>query len=63
LGLEFHSNRIEVNIAGNLLKIVVRIHQERFVTPLIKMAPPTMLPVVIRSIGNIEMAHEFLEVP
>jgi hypothetical protein len=52
-----------VNIAGNLPKIVIRIHQERFVTPLIKMAPPAMLPVVIGSIGNIEMAHEFLEVP
>jgi hypothetical protein len=27
------------------------------------MAPPAMPPVVIGSIGDIEMAHEFLEVP
>jgi hypothetical protein len=58
----FHSDGIEVNITGNLLKIIIRIHQERFITPLVKMAPPAMLPVVIGSIGYVEMAHEFLEV-
>jgi hypothetical protein len=51
-----------VNITGNLLKIVIRIHQKRFVAPLIKVTPLAMLPVVIGGIGNIEMAHEFLEV-
>jgi len=51
-----------MNIAGYLLKIVVRIHQKRFVTPLVKMAPPAVLPVVVGSIADIEMAHEFLEV-
>jgi hypothetical protein len=52
-----------VNITANLLKIAIRIHQERFVTPLIKMAPSAMPPVVIGSIGDIEMTHEFLKVP
>jgi hypothetical protein len=52
-----------VNITAHLLKIVIRIHQERFVTSLVEMASPAMLPVVIGSIGDIEMAHEFLEVP
>jgi hypothetical protein len=62
LELKFHPNGIEVYITGYLLKIVLRIHQERFVTPLVKMAPQAMFPVVIGSIGDIEMTHEFLEV-
>jgi len=46
-------------ITGNLLKIVIRIHQERFVTPLVKMASAVMLPVEMGGVGNIEVAHEF----
>jgi hypothetical protein len=51
-----------VNIPGDFLKILIRIDQKRFVTPLVKMACPAMDPVVIRSIGDIEMSHEFLKV-
>jgi hypothetical protein len=52
-----------VDIPGNFLKIFIRIHQKRLVTPLVKMACPVMLPVIIGSIGNIEMPHEFLKIP
>jgi hypothetical protein len=36
-----------VNIPGNLLEILIHIHQIRLVTPLVKMASPVMLPIII----------------
>jgi hypothetical protein len=51
-----------VNIPGYFLEILIGIHQKRFIAPLVKMAPPAMLPVIIRGIRNIEMTHEFLKV-
>jgi hypothetical protein len=51
-----------VNIPGYLLEILIRIHQKRLITPLVKMTSPVMLPVIIGSIRNIEMPHEFLKV-
>jgi hypothetical protein len=51
-----------MDITGNLLKIIIRIHQKGFVTPLVKMSSPFVLPVIMGSVGNIKMPHEFLEV-
>jgi hypothetical protein len=51
-----------MDITGNLLEIIIRIHQEGFVTPLVKMPSPIVLPVIIRSVGDIKMSHEFLKV-
>jgi hypothetical protein len=61
--LKLHPDWIKVNIPGYLLQIAICIHQERFVTPLVKMPCPIVLPVVIRGIGDVKMAHELLEVP
>jgi hypothetical protein len=51
-----------MDITGNLLEIIICIHQEGFVTPLVKMSSPIVLPVIIGSVGNIKMSHEFLKV-
>jgi hypothetical protein len=51
-----------MNIPGYLQEILIRIHQKRFITPLVKVASPVMPPVVIRGIRDIEMTHEFLKV-
>jgi len=39
-----------MDISRDFLEILVRIHQEGFITPLIKMASPVMPPIVIRGI-------------
>jgi hypothetical protein len=51
-----------MDITRDLLEIIICIHQEGFVTPLVKMSSPIMLPVIIGSVGNIKMSHEFLKV-
>jgi len=61
-GSNLHPNGIQMNISGYFLEILIRIHQKRFITALIKMASPVMPPIVIGRIRNIEMTHEFLKI-
>ncbi len=51
-----------MNIPGDFLEIILSINQKGFISALIKMSTSLVLPIVIRSIGNIEIPHEFLEV-
>jgi hypothetical protein len=49
-------------ISRYFLQILIGINQKRFITPLVKVASPVMLPVIIGSIRNVEMSHEFLKI-
>jgi len=51
-----------MDIPRNFLKIMICINQKGFITALVKMTTAIMDSVVIRSIRNIEMPHEFLEI-
>ena len=51
-----------MDIPRDLLEIMIGIDQEGLIAPLIKMAASLMRTVVIGSIRDIEVSHEFLEI-
>jgi hypothetical protein len=48
-----------MDIPGEDGKILVFIHEDAFVTALVKVTYAVMPSIVIAGIGNIELAHEF----
>jgi len=51
-----------MDIARNLLKVLIGIDQKGFIAPLIQMARSLMFSIKIGSVRNIEMPHKFLKV-
>lgn len=56
-------NGVEMDVAGEHRNITIFIHQNGFVSSLIKMAGSFMAAVEISDIGDVEVAHEFGQVP
>ncbi len=48
-----------MNIAAELQQVTVFLHQHSLVSPLIKMANPSMPAIVPSRIPNIKMSHKF----
>jgi hypothetical protein len=52
-----------MDVAGDVLQIIVLINQEGVVATLVKMARATMPPIEPGRVGDIEVPHELLEIP
>ena len=52
-----------MDVAGDFLQIIVRIDQKRMVAALVKMTRVMTATVESGRAGDIEMTHEFLEIP
>jgi len=51
-----------VDIAGDIQQIAVGVDKECFVAPLVEMAAAMMRAIEVRGIGDVEVAHELLDV-
>jgi hypothetical protein len=58
----FDLNRVQMDVAGDFLQIIVLINQEGMIAALIKMTRATMPPIEPGRVGDIEVPHELLEI-
>ena len=52
-----------MEVAGEDSEVSIFVHQEAFVSALVEMATPAVAAVEVAGIRDIEVAHEFGEVP
>src|SRR5208283_3032146 len=55
-------NGIQVQVTGDFQKIAVCIYQKGLVSPLVEMTGSPVSHIEVGRVGDIEMAHQFLEV-
>jgi hypothetical protein len=62
IGFSFNPKRIQVNISGNFLKIMIGIDEKRLVAALVEMTRFLVTTIIIGGVRDIEVTHKFLKI-